>query len=187
MLAYNQFSSSSALRAANIGGWGRKGAKRLVVLETDGMANVSSTVGTTNSGAYNSYYNTPPLATISASGNDPDTDAINVATVLTSQTTSTSPIPGFSTTTEPVTIQCIVFGAIFEPDAAGASQADAVSLVQSISTLGGTVFPSSASDPTNGYKWCIGTLAQRQAKLQQAFTTVIDNEISIILVPNATN
>jgi hypothetical protein len=29
-----------------------------------------------------------------------------------------------------------------------------------------TVFPSSSSDPTNGYKWCIGTLAQRQAKLQ---------------------
>ncbi|HET6326611.1 MAG TPA: pilus assembly protein TadG-related protein, partial [Planctomycetaceae bacterium] len=71
MLAYNQFSSSSALRGANIGGWGRKGAKKLVVLETDGMANVSSSVGTTNGGAYNSYYNTPPLATISSSGVDP--------------------------------------------------------------------------------------------------------------------
>ena len=70
-----------------------------MILETDGMANVSSTVGTTNGGAYNSYYNTPPLATISASGNNPDTDAINVATVLTSQTTTSSPIPGFSTTT----------------------------------------------------------------------------------------
>ncbi|HET6325616.1 MAG TPA: hypothetical protein VFG04_13135, partial [Planctomycetaceae bacterium] len=115
------------------------------------------------------------------------TDAINIATVLTSQTTSSSPIPGFSTTTDPVTIQCIVFGAIFEPGAAGASQSTSVSLVQSISTLGGTVFPSTASDPVNGFKWCIGTLAQRQSKLQQAFTTVIDNEISIILVPNSTN
>jgi hypothetical protein len=187
MLAYNQFSSSSALRAANIGGWGRKGAKKLVVLETDGMANVSSTVGTTNNGAYNSYYNTPPLATISASGAAADTDAINAATVLTSRTTTSNPIPGFATTTDPVTIQCIVFGAIFEPGAAGASQSTAVSLVQSLSTLGGTVFPSTASDPANGFKWCIGTLAQRQSKLQQAFTTVIDNEISIILVPNSTN
>jgi Flp pilus assembly protein TadG len=185
MLAYNQLSSSSVLRAANIGGFGRKGAEKLVILETDGMANVSSTVGTTNSGAYNSYYNTPPLATISASGANSDTDAINVATVLTSQTTSSSPIPGFSTPTDGVTIQCIVFGAIFEPGAAGATQTDSVNLMQSISTLGGTVFPSSASDPTNGYKWCIGTLAQRQSKLQQAFTTVMDNEISIILVPNA--
>ena len=70
---------------------------------------------------------------------------------------------------------------------ADASQSDAVSLMQSISTLGGTVFPSSSTDPINGYKWCIGTLAQRQQKLQQAFTTAMDKEVSIILVPNATN
>ena len=185
MLAYNQFSSSPALQTAGSGGWGRKGARKLVVFETDGMANVSTSQSTTNNGAYLSYYNTPPLATISSTGVNSDTDAINVATVLTSQTTSNSPIPGFATTTDPVTIQCIVFGAIFEPDASGPDQADAVSLMQSISTLGGTVFPSSSTDPTNGYKWCIGTLSQRQAKLQQAMTTVLDDEISIILVPNA--
>jgi Flp pilus assembly protein TadG len=184
MLAYNQFSSSATLQAAGIGGWGRKGAEKLVVFETDGMANVASTVGTVNNGSYNSYYNTPPLATISASGNNADTDAINVATVLTSLNNTNNPIPGFSTTTDKVTIQCIVFGAIFEPDASGPDQADAVSLMQSISTLGNTVFPSSSTDPVNGYKWCIGTLAQRQAKLQTAFTTVMDDEISIILVPN---
>ncbi|HEV8066552.1 MAG TPA: pilus assembly protein TadG-related protein [Planctomycetaceae bacterium] len=184
MLAYNQFSSSQTLQTAGIGGWGRKGAEKLVILETDGMANVASTVGTTNNGSYNSYYNTPPVSTISASGNNADTDAINVATVLTSLTTSNNPIPGFSTPTDKVTIQCIVFGAIFEPDASGASQSDAVSLMQSISTLGATVFPSSSTDPVNGYKWCIGTLAQRQAKMQTAFTTVMDAEISIILVPN---
>jgi Flp pilus assembly protein TadG len=185
MLAYNQFSSSTTLQAANIGGWGRKGAQKLLVFETDGMANVSSSQATVNNGAYNSYYNLPPLATVSSTGANADTDAINVATVLTSLTTSNSPIPGFSTTTDKVTIQCIVFGAIFEPDASGSDQSDAVSLMQSISTLGGTVFPSSSTDPTNGYKWCIGTLAQRQAKLQQAMTTVLDDEVSIILVPNA--
>jgi Flp pilus assembly protein TadG len=185
MLAYNQFSSSTTLQTAGIGGWGRKGAQKLVVYETDGMANVSSVVSTVNNGPYNSYFATPPLATISIGSDNCDTDAINAATILTSQTTSNSPIPGFSTTTDGVTIQCIVFGAIFEPDASGSDQSDAVSLMQSISTLGGTVFPSSSTDPTNGYKWCIGTLAQRQAKLQQAFTTAMDDEISIILVPNA--
>jgi hypothetical protein len=187
MLAYNQLSSSSVLQAANIGGWGRKGADKLVILETDGMANQASTVGTVNAGAYNSYYNTPPLATISASGNNADTDAITAATVLTSLTTSSNPIPGFSTPSSPVTIQCIVFGAIFEPGASGSDQSDAVGLMQSISTLGGTVFPSSSTDPTNGFKWCIGTLAQRQSKLQTAFVNAMDKEVSIILVPNATN
>ena len=83
----------------------------------------------------------------------------------------------------PVVIQCIAFGAIFEPTASGSEQTAAVAFLQSLSTLGGTTFPSSASDPTNGYKWCIGTLSQRQAKLQQAFTTVLDQTSqSIILV-----
>jgi Flp pilus assembly protein TadG len=184
MLAYNQFSSSTTLQGANIGGLGRKGADKLLILETDGMANQASTVSTVNNGAYNSYYNVPPLATISASGNSADTDAINVATVLTSLNTTSSPIPGFSTTSSPVTIQCIVFGAIFEPGAVGPDQSDAVSLMQSISTLGNTVFPSTSTDPTNGYKWCIGTLAQRQQLLQQAFVNAMDKEVSIILVPN---
>jgi hypothetical protein len=148
------------------------------------MANQASTVSTVNNGAYNSYYNVPPLATISASGNSADTDAINVATVITSLNTTSSPIPGFSTTSSPVTIQCIVFGAIFEPDAVGSDQSDAVGLMQSISTLGNTVFPSTSTDPTNGYKWCIGTLAQRQQLLQQAFVNAMDKEVSIILVPN---
>ena len=98
--------------------------------------------------------------------------------------TSSNPIPGFSTTTDKVTIQCIVFGAIFEPDASGSDQSDAVSLMQSISTLGGTVFPSTSSDPVNGYKWCIGTLAQRQSLLQTAFVNAMDKEVSIVLVPN---
>ena len=135
MLAYNQFSSSTTLQANNIGGWGRKGAAKLVVFETDGMANVASSVGTSNNGAYNSYYKTPPLAAISTSGTNPDTDAINVATVLTSQTTSSNPIPGFATQTDPVTIQCIVFGAIFESDASGSSQSDAVSWVATRESL----------------------------------------------------
>ena len=62
----------------------------------------------------------------------------------------------------PVVIQCIAFGAIFEPTASGSEQTSAVAFLQSLSTLGGTTFPSSSTDPTNGYKWCIGTLSQRQ-------------------------
>ena len=51
-----------------------------------------------------------------------------------------------------------------------------MALLQAISSIGGTTFPSSASDPDNGYKWCIGaTLADRQAKLQSAFSTIMDD------------
>jgi hypothetical protein len=50
-----------------------------------------------------------------------------------------------------------------------------------VSAIGGTTFPISASGPY-GYKWCIGTLPERQAKLQQAFTNVFDQEVGIVLV-----
>src|SRR5581483_10425471 len=50
MLAYNQFSANSSLRGQAVGGLGRVGAQRLVVLETDGMANQSTQQNFTNMG-----------------------------------------------------------------------------------------------------------------------------------------
>ena len=81
-------------------------------------------------------------------------------------------------------IHCIAFGAIFEPTAQDGQSATAMSLLQQISTIGKTGFPSSVtatSDP-NYYKLCIGTLAQRQAKLQQAFSIIMNDGTSIVMV-----
>ena len=55
-------------------------------------------------------------------------------------------------------------------------------LLQQISTIGGTTFPSSSTDPVNGYKWCIGTLQQRQQKLQQAFLNILDSSVPVSLI-----
>jgi hypothetical protein len=90
--------------------------------------------------------------------------------------------PGFSTGRKPMVVHTIAFGAIFEPSASGSQAANAVSLLQQISSIGGTVFPNSSADPTNGYKWCIGNLAQRQAKLVQAFSKIMDDGIAVSLV-----
>jgi hypothetical protein len=96
----------------------------------------------------------------------------------------TSGLPGYAQGNRSVLLHCIAFGAIFEPSAAGTTdQNDAVAFLQALSTTGGTTFPSSASDATNGYKWCIGTLDERQTKLRQAFTTILDDAaVSIVLV-----
>jgi hypothetical protein len=180
MMAYNQFSGNSALQGPGAGGFGRRGAQKLVILETDGMANVATNASKVNGGPYQSYYNLPPLGSISSSGASASTDAVSVATQICAMDTA-GPIPGFSTTRNPCKIHCIVFGAIFEPTAAGATQSQAVALMQQISTIGNTTFPSSASGP-EGYKWCIGTLADRQNKLKQAFTNVLDQDVGILLV-----
>jgi hypothetical protein len=79
---------------------------------------------------------------------------------------------GFGTPGKPVTIQCIAFGGIFETPTS--TLTSSVNLLQQISAIGGTVFPSSATDPSNGYKWCIGNMAQRQSRLTQAFTTIMN-------------
>jgi Flp pilus assembly protein TadG len=187
MLAYNQLSGNTALQSAGMGGYGRKGAQKIVILETDGMANqATSATASTSPGAYLSYYNVGTLGTYSASSSSASQSAINVATRICALDTDTggNGLPGYAHTAGAVQLSCIAFGAIFESTASGSEQASAVSFLASLSSTGGTTFPSSASDPANGYKWCIGTIAQRQAKLQQAFTNILDQTQSIILVPN---
>ena len=180
MLAYDQLSSNPALVSSGVGGLGRKGAQKIVILETDGMANQASSATFTNAGAYQSYYSVGPFGTPTASGASPSTSCQTVAQNICALDTA-SP-PGYAQPQRPVEIDCIAFGAIFESTASGSEQASAISFLQSLSNLGGTSFPSSASDPDNGYKWCIGTLSQRQAKLQQAFTNILDEGETIILV-----
>jgi hypothetical protein len=88
--------------------------------------------------------------------------------------------PGFATTNKPVTIETIAFGVIFQ--ISSAYQTQAVSTLQAISQIGGTTFPSSPTDPTNGYKYCIGTLTQRVAALQNALSTIMNDGNSISLI-----
>ena len=190
MLAYNQFSSSGVLSSSGQGGGlGRKGSQRLIILETDGMANQSSAVSFVNSvtrgsnPTNNSYFNIGG-DNASASSADASQDAINVATKICAQTTDNTNGPGFATPTKSVILHCIAFGALFEPDASGSEGATAMTLLQNLSAIGGTGFPSSVTDTSNPYyyKICIGSLAQRQAKLQAAFTTIMDSGIAIIMV-----
>jgi hypothetical protein len=198
MLAYNQFSNSSY--SGTLGGYGRKGANRLIILETDGMANTAtgshfstSVSGTTN----NSYYQIGPTDQVwldnpSAAPGAPTYSssaagqaAVNTATKLCAQVTDSTNGPGFATLSKPVLLHVIAFGAVLEPVASPPSQqADVMALCQALSTIGGTGFPSSVNATTdpNYYKLVIGTQAQRQAKMTQAFLNILDSDIPVSLV-----
>ena len=125
-----------------------------------------------------------PGDTIQTSSNNPGTDAVQIATRICALTTDNTNGPGYATTGKPVTLHCIAFGAIFEPTASGSEASNAMSLLQQLSAIGGTGFPPSVtatSDP-NYFKLCVGTLAQRQSKLRQAFSAIMDDGVSVVMV-----
>lgn len=200
MLAYNQFSGASALGTlensgtTGVGGLGRVGAQRLVIYETDGMANQNSTPtgGFSNGGAAKSYYKILPGQTLNSASYS-QTGLLQVVQNICNNADGTpgtpsgytaftpnQGYPGYALPGKPVAVQCIAFGAIFEVPSS--IQTSSVSLLQSISSIGGSTFPSSADDTTNGYKWCIGDLTTRQTKLRQAFTNIMNSGIPITLV-----
>jgi len=197
MLAYNQLGSSSVLRALDqstapgVGGLGRVGAQRLVVYETDGMANLQSNPanGFINAGASNSYYQIQPGLQLYGANYDQNALLQTVQNICNNADgtpgnlpgyTSNLGYPGMSLPGRPVSVQTIAFGAIFEVPSS--IQTSAISLLQQISAIGGSTFPASPSDPTNGYKWCTGNLTQRQTKLRQAFTNIMNNGVPITLI-----
>jgi hypothetical protein len=192
MLAYNQFSCSDALRsldnstAPGVGGEGRVGAQRLIVYETDGMANQGANPagGFATGSNYTSYYRIQPGQTLNSASYSSTTlfqTVQNICNTSSGAAVSASGVvpftpnqgrPGFGSPGKPVTIHCLAFGGIFESPSS--VQNSSVDLLQQISEIGGTVFPSTASDPENGYKWCIGTLQQRQTRLINAFQNIMN-------------
>lgn len=183
MLAYNQLSSNASLRSSLLGGNGRKGTQRLIILETDGMANVAANASFTNQGANKSYYNIGPADSITPGGNAA-TAVVDLAQRLVAPASGSTYSPGFGTPRKPVLIHCIAFGAVFEPTAAGTDPANAMSLLQQVSAIGNTGFPSSVTDTSSPYyyKICIGTLEERRDKLRRAFQAVTDDGISLSLI-----
>jgi len=186
MLSYNQFSAASY--SPGLGGPGRKGSQRLIILETDGMANVVSNAGFTKSvsGTTNkSYYKIGPSDTVTVGSGSAGTAALNVATKLCALTTDSTNGPGFATPTKPVILHVIAFGAIFEDvTPPPAEQVTGMALFQSLSKIGGTGFPASVSDTSdpNAYKIVTGTIDERRDKLKQAFITIMDSSIPVSLI-----
>lgn len=187
MLAYNQFSSNTSLQTYNpspaptgdAGGLGRKGAQKVIILETDGLPNTTATANFTNDGANNSYYNirynsTKPSSSEfpSVSGyNDNDstvtTQIYNICNQLVAQTTANP--PGYATASKPVLIHTIAFGPVF---AAGSpKRASALQTLQEIQYIGNT--QASASTTLPSYKIVVGSDATVAQDLQTAITTIM--------------
>jgi Flp pilus assembly protein TadG len=197
MLAYNQFSGNSNLTnynpspapAGDAGGLGRKGAQKVVILETDGLPNTTAGGSLQNNGSYNSYYavrynsSNPgssefPTGISGYGDNDPSVTSqiYNICSQICAQDTA-SP-PGYSTARKPVLIHCIGFGPVY--DVGAPERASALATLQQIQYIGSTQSDPSAA--LQSYKIINGNQTQIIQNLQQAFTLILQGGVQVSLL-----
>ena len=192
MLAYNQFSANSSLvnynpgaAAGDAGGMGRKGAQKIIILETDGAPNTTASASFVNSGAYNSYYSvrynsSSPGASEYPNNvngyNDNDSTVTTQIFSLCNQICaldSASP-PGYSTPSKKALIHCIAFGPVIAPGSAG--HAGAIATLSQMQTIG------SVTDGMPSYKVIYGNESTVTTALQQAFTQILQSGVQVSLI-----
>jgi Flp pilus assembly protein TadG len=188
MLAYNQFSMNSSLvnyapspaPVGEAGGLGRRGAQKMIILETDGMANVPASASLTNVGALQNYYRVRMGSTNEYPANSGTVDTQVYAIVDQICALETANPGGYSTARKPVLIHCLGFGTIFESAFSGSEGAAALTLLQTIQFKGKT--QASAATPLQNYKRIVGTSTERITKLQQAIQTILQDGVQVTLI-----
>ena len=192
MLAYNQFAvtpvSDGTLRnyvssspitfpSGMAGGLGRKGAQRVVIFETDGLANTSATASLINAGAYNYYQvrynmNNPSASeypgVVGAGLNDP-TVLSQVYSLVQRLATD------HGTSRNPFRLYTIGFGPVFQ----GSNASSALSTLQSMQYYAGT--QSSPSTALAANQIITGTDTQMSSSMISTFTSILQKGVQIAL------
>jgi Flp pilus assembly protein TadG len=112
-VAYNQFSSNTGQ-----GFTGRRGAVKMVILETDGVTHDWFDYNMQQAGAWNSYFTfgSGHDESVNSTLTSPSKQATyTVAKQLTALTTDNVNGPGYSTARQPARIHCMAFGQLIEP------------------------------------------------------------------------
>jgi Flp pilus assembly protein TadG len=186
MLAYNQFSINPALRTyapapappGEAGGLGRRGSQKMVILETDGMANTPAAAAFINNGPNYSYYRIRQPGEYPTTSGSVVPQIYNVVDQLVALETD-SP-PGYSTVKKPVLVHCLAFGMLFEPFSSDPDKFASLDLLQTIQYKGKT--QASPGDPLPDYKMLIGTSQERIDRLRQAFLAIMQDGVQVTLL-----
>lgn len=193
MHAYNQFSANPSLRnyapapspEGEVGGLGRVGAQKLVILMTDGVANTAAQADLVNMGPHQSYYRVRIPGEYPSNSTGPHGTVADQIYAVANQLCAleTANPPGYSTARKPVLIHCIAFGQMFDPTVApGASAARdaALAILQNLQFIGKT--QSSPTQPLPSYKIIIGNTDQRVTRTQQCFQRIMQDSVSVTLI-----
>jgi hypothetical protein len=192
MLCHNQFavtlptdttlrsyatSSPITFPSGMAGGLGRKGAQKLVIFETDGMANCGATANLVNAGSY-SYYQVRYNMNNPSQSEYPSINPTNIndSTVL-SQTYSLvqTLASTYGTSRNPFRLYAVGFGPLFQ----GPNATAAKSTLQSMQYYAGTQSSASTALPSN--QIITGTDTQMSANMISTFTQILQNGVQIAL------
>jgi Flp pilus assembly protein TadG len=193
MLCYNQFQvtqpSDSTLRSyvtstpitfptGMAGGMGRRGAQKVIIFETDGLANCGASATLTKAGTYSYYsirydmnqpYSSEYPSINPSSNNDPT--VLNQVYSLVQQLAADCGTPR-----NPFRLYAIGFGPVFEgPDANAA-----LSTLQTMQYYAGT--QSSKTTPLSPNQIITGTDAQMSAAMIAAYTNILQAGVQVALI-----
>jgi Flp pilus assembly protein TadG len=193
MLAYNQFAltaptdgtlrsyvstSPISFPSGMAGGMGRKGAQKVVIFETDGLANCYATANLVSAGTYKYYkirYNMnspsgseyPSVSASTITDTGVETQVYSLVQQLATD---------YSTQRNPFRLYAIGFGPVFQ----GTNASLGLSTLQSMQYYAGTQASSSTALPAN--QIITGTDAQMSSSMISAFTTILQNGVQIALI-----
>jgi hypothetical protein len=197
MLCYNQFAttltSDNTLRSfvsstpitfptGMAGGMGRNGAQKVIIFETDGLANAyaNANLVTAASGNYNYYQirydmNKPNSSeyptTLETTLNDPT--VLNQVYTIVQQLSTT-----YGSSRNPFKLYAIGFGPVF---ASGApDSANALTTLQTMQYYGGT--QSSISTALPSAQVITGTDSTMSANMVSTYTSILQNGVQIALI-----
>jgi hypothetical protein len=165
---------------------GRRGAAKIVILETDGVPNAHQNWSLQKFG-YESYYTTSTgsgsqtydgngaSASETAATNVIDQIVKNAATVKTSGTDS-----GYSYPSTPAKVWVIGFGDLFSGTPAPDFQDDALAFLLTCSQKGGTVSSSASSMPTD--QIITGTYDNRITGLRSILERIMQSGVQVALI-----
>ncbi len=193
MLAHNQFAvttpSDGTLRSyatsspitfpsGMAGGMGRKGAQKVIIFETDGLANTSATASLVNAGTY-SYYKIRYNMNNPSGSEYPSVTAstINNSTVL-NQVYSLiqTLVSTYGTSRNPFRLYAIGFGPVFQ----GTNASSAKTTLQTMQYYAGTQTSASTALPSN--QIITGTDSQMSSNMIDTFTKILENGVQIALI-----
>ncbi len=196
MLAYNQFavtpttdttlrtfvsSSPITFPTAMAGGMGRRGAQKVVIFETDGLANCTATASLVTASSGYTYYKIRYDMNNPTGSEYPTIDPLNIndSTVL-NQVYSlvTQMQTTYTTTRNPFRLYAIGFGPVFAsgaPDAAGA-----LSTLQTMQYYAGTQSDKTTALASN--QIITGTDSQMLTNMTSAYTSILQNGVQIALI-----